>query len=218
VLFYVLLVCKCVLYYCHRVATKLQLIKYIIYHIIYHIIYIISYHIISYHIMSYHIISYHIISYHMQQGPLQHTLNTCDYPCVNHLGYRKLSRNISCPFEKLFIIIIIIIIIIILTLLLHIYDTTSSYCIFLVENLPDDGRKRPKHVEGLPHVCIFFFFFFFFFFFLSITTCIRLWLAQPLSSTCLYSVPLSSNCMCSCSFYLPKRHLPNVFWVFQLVF
>jgi len=25
VLFYVLFVCKCVLYYCHRVATKLQL-------------------------------------------------------------------------------------------------------------------------------------------------------------------------------------------------
>jgi hypothetical protein len=52
------------------------------------------------------------------------------------------------------VITIIIIIIIILTLLLHIYDITSYYCIFLVEYLPDDGRKRPKHVEGLPHVCI----------------------------------------------------------------
>jgi len=31
VLFYVLLVCKCVLYYCHWVATQLQFNKYIIY-------------------------------------------------------------------------------------------------------------------------------------------------------------------------------------------
>ena len=71
VLFCVLLVCKWVLYYCHRVADHLQLtnISYIIsYHIIsYHIIsyHIISYHIISYHIISYHIIPYHTISYHI---------------------------------------------------------------------------------------------------------------------------------------------------------
>ena len=43
VLFYVLFVCKCVLYYCQRVATQLQLtnisyhVSYHIYHIIYHI-------------------------------------------------------------------------------------------------------------------------------------------------------------------------------------
>ena len=53
--FCVLFLCKCVLYYCHRVSTQLQLN-------IYHIIYLIIYHIISYHIISYHIISYHIVS------------------------------------------------------------------------------------------------------------------------------------------------------------
>jgi hypothetical protein len=81
-------VCKCVLYYCRWVATKLQLtnyisyqivsyiISYIIYHIIYipyhiyHISYIVSYHIISYivsyhHTMSCHVTSRHIMSCHV---------------------------------------------------------------------------------------------------------------------------------------------------------
>jgi len=63
VLFYVLFVCKCVLHYCHRVATQFA-VKYIISYIISYISYrIVSYHIISYHI-SYHIISCHII-YHI---------------------------------------------------------------------------------------------------------------------------------------------------------
>jgi hypothetical protein len=94
--FCVLFVCKCVLYYCHRVATQLQLTNisyhimsyHIIYHILpYHIIYIISYliiyhiyHIISYHIsyISYHILSYivyhHIISYHIPYIISHHNL------------------------------------------------------------------------------------------------------------------------------------------------
>jgi hypothetical protein len=74
--FNVLFVCICVLYYCHQVATQLQLnISYIIHHIISYIIvsYHISYHTVSYHIipyiisyiMSYHIISNHIISYYI---------------------------------------------------------------------------------------------------------------------------------------------------------
>jgi hypothetical protein len=60
--FCVLFVCKCILYYCHRVATQLQLTD--IYHISYHTIsYHIIYHIVSYHIISCHIVSYPIISY-----------------------------------------------------------------------------------------------------------------------------------------------------------
>jgi hypothetical protein len=61
-----LFVCKCVLYYCHRLATQLQLTN-ISYNIISHHItshLITSYHIISYHII-YHIISYHITAHHI---------------------------------------------------------------------------------------------------------------------------------------------------------
>jgi len=54
VLFYVLFVCKCVLYYCYRVTTQLQLIN-----------------------ISYHIISYHIISYYTKLQLLYFDIYTC---------------------------------------------------------------------------------------------------------------------------------------------
>ena len=54
VLFCVLFVCKCVLYYCHWVSTQLHLTNITSYRIISYISYHISYHIyILYHIISY---------------------------------------------------------------------------------------------------------------------------------------------------------------------
>jgi len=61
--FSVLFVCICVLYYCHRVATQLQLN-------------------ISYHIISYHIISYHIISYHISHHITWYHIYTYIYVCI----------------------------------------------------------------------------------------------------------------------------------------
>ena len=105
--FSVLFVCKCVLYYCHRVATKLQLtntsyhisyrimschisyrISYISYHIIYHVIYHIICRVI-YHIMSYHI-SYHIISYIIACHIIYHTI----YHVILYI-YHIMSCHIS---------------------------------------------------------------------------------------------------------------------------
>ena len=76
VLFYVLFVCKCVLYYCYRGSTQLQLIN-ASYHIIYLIVsYHVSYHIVSYCIVSYHIIYiiYRIISYHISYHVFHNSL------------------------------------------------------------------------------------------------------------------------------------------------
>jgi hypothetical protein len=112
VLFYVLFVCKCVLYYCHRVSTQLKLnvsyhiIYHIIsYHIIYHIIYHISYHIISYHTISYNIIylsyisyhiSYHLISYIISYRHACHIISYIIYRIVLYhiISYHTISYHI----------------------------------------------------------------------------------------------------------------------------
>jgi hypothetical protein len=40
----------------------------------------------------------------------------------------------------------------ILTLLLHVYDKYPLLYFFYY--LSEDGLKRPKHIGGLPHVCV----------------------------------------------------------------
>jgi hypothetical protein len=95
VLFYVLFVCKCVLYYRHWVATQLQLN--ISYHIIYHIV---SYHI--YHILSYHIshliipyISYRIsYIYHTIYHILSY-IYIISYRIISYISYHITSYHIS---------------------------------------------------------------------------------------------------------------------------
>lgn len=38
--------------------------------------------------------------------------------------------------------------------LLDIYDISSHYLFFFVENFPENDWKRPKHVGDSPYVCI----------------------------------------------------------------
>ena len=66
VLFCVLFLSKCVLYYCHGVSTQLQLTNMSSYHIVYHV-------------MSYHNISYHIYASQVAWAPILCTLvpKTC---------------------------------------------------------------------------------------------------------------------------------------------
>ena len=94
VLFCVLFVCKCVLYCCHGVSTKLQLTN-ISYRIIPYIIsYHISYHIISYHIISYHI-SYHIISYRI----VSYRVVSCHVTSY-HIIYHIISYHLCTPTQS----------------------------------------------------------------------------------------------------------------------
>jgi hypothetical protein len=52
-----------------------------------------------------------------------------------------------------FLNFVIISVFCVLTVLFHIYNVARYYCIFFVEYLSEDGRERPKHARGLPHVC-----------------------------------------------------------------
>jgi hypothetical protein len=84
-LFCVLFVCKCVLYYCHRVTTQLQLTN-------------VSYHIIIYHIIYIYIISHHIISYI--------TSYIVSYRISNHITHNQhtLPHSISQRYKPVFIL------------------------------------------------------------------------------------------------------------------
>ena len=86
ILFYVFFVCKCVLYYWHRVTTQLQLTNISIpYHILYISLYIVSYlSYLIYRILSSHQISY-IISYH---------ISSYIYNIIYHIIYHMVSYHI----------------------------------------------------------------------------------------------------------------------------
>ena len=92
--FSVLFVCICVLYYCHRVATQLQLN--ISYHISYPIVSYIIISIISYHV-SYRILSYTIVSYIISYRSYHIMFHIVSYPILSyHISYHIISSYISC--------------------------------------------------------------------------------------------------------------------------
>ena len=91
VLFCVLFVCKCALYYYHRVSTQLQLTN-----ISYHIVScrIVSYRIVSYHIS--YIISYHIVSCHISYRILYHISMANSFTNLWCTYYTTISWHIEC--------------------------------------------------------------------------------------------------------------------------
>jgi len=42
----------------------------------------------------------------------------------------------------------------ILALLLYMHAINSHYFIFILWYLPEDNRRKPKHVRGLQHICV----------------------------------------------------------------
>ena len=80
VLFYVLFLCKCVLYYCHWVSTQFQLTN-ISYHILYRILYHISY-----------LSSIKVCVPHIQaKNVLNKYWNTRNYDCILIGSYRRVK-------------------------------------------------------------------------------------------------------------------------------
>jgi hypothetical protein len=80
-LFHVLFLCKCILYYCYRVTTRLLLTN-------------ISYHIISYHIL-HHITPHHITSHHTTSHHITSHHTTPHHTTPHHITSHHISFHIT---------------------------------------------------------------------------------------------------------------------------